>query len=89
MLILGRYVGESILIGDGIRIVVLACSRRGVRLGIEAPPDASILREEIVTAIAAENQRASNIGADARWLELLPAAGETTPAAETGPPGMD
>ena len=86
MLILGRHVGESILIGDGIRIVVLACSRRGVRLGIEAPLDASILREEIVVALAAENQRASSAGSDTRWLELLQGAGPQPPSAETGAP---
>ncbi len=87
MLILGRHVGESILIGDGIRIVVLACNRRGVRLGIEAPPDSPILREEIVVAIAAENQRASSAGTDARWLELLEgASARRPPAGETGPP---
>ena len=76
MLILGRYPGESILIGEGIRIVVLACNRRGVRLGIEAPPNVSIAREEIVAAIADENHRASEATIDARWLEVLPAAGE-------------
>lgn len=76
MLILGRYPGESILIGDGIRIVVLACNRRGVRLGIEAPANVSIAREEIVVAIADENHRASEATARARWLEVLPAAGE-------------
>jgi carbon storage regulator len=34
MLILGRKPGDSILIGDGIRVVVVACDRGGVRLGI-------------------------------------------------------
>ena len=48
MLILSRRVGDAILIGDGIRLVVLACDRRGVRLGIEAPPEVRVLREEIV-----------------------------------------
>lgn len=86
MLILGRHAGESILIGDGIRIVVLSCNRRGVRLGIEAPPDSPILREEIVVAIAAENRRASSAGTDTRWLELLEGTGQAPPAAETGPP---
>lgn len=59
MLILGRKEGDAILIGDGIRIVVLACDRRGVRLGIEAPSDVTILRAEIVHEIADENRRAS------------------------------
>jgi carbon storage regulator len=63
MLILGRKVGDTILIGDGIKVVVLASDRKGVRLGIEAPSDVTILRGEIVTDIAAENQRAGAAGA--------------------------
>lgn len=57
MLILGRRVGDSIIIEGGIRIVVLACDRKSVRLGIEAPPEVSILRGEIVTEIADENRQ--------------------------------
>ena len=72
MLILGRKAGDAILIGDGIRIVVLACDRKGVRLGIDAPSDVTILREEIVTDVAAENQRAGNAGAAGQdWLKVI------------------
>jgi carbon storage regulator len=77
MLILSRKAGESILIGDGIRLVVLACERGGVRLGIDAPTDVPILRGEIVSAIAAENQRAGAAGAGAaqEWVRLIGGAG--------------
>ena len=72
MLILGRKVGDTILIGDGIRVVVLACDRKGVRLGIEAPSDVTILRGEIVTDIADENQRAGAAGAGGQeWLKVI------------------
>ena len=74
MLILGRKVGDSILIGDGsIRVVVLACDRGGVRLGIEAPSDVTILRGEIVKDVAEENQRAGASGAEAaqEWLKVI------------------
>jgi carbon storage regulator len=47
MLILTRKIGEKILIGDGITVVVCQVSRGEVRLGIEAPADVRILREEI------------------------------------------
>jgi carbon storage regulator len=67
MLILGRRPGEAIVIEGGIRIVVLASDRRGVRLGIEAPSSVSIVREEIVAQIADENRRA-NAGAAAKAL---------------------
>jgi carbon storage regulator len=68
MLILSRRVGDAILVEGGIRIVIIACDRKGVRIGVEAPPDVSILREEIVTQIASENQRAN---ATAELRDLL------------------
>ncbi|MEX2584021.1 MAG: carbon storage regulator CsrA [Gemmatimonadota bacterium] len=71
MLILSRKPGDAIIIGDGIRVVVIESDRRGVKLGIEAPPEVSILREEIVQAITSENQRA-NASGGSDWLELLP-----------------
>ncbi len=60
MLILSRKPGDAIIIEGGIRIVVLACDRKSVRIGIEAPASVSILRSEIVAAIAEENQRAAD-----------------------------
>ncbi|NBW65117.1 carbon storage regulator, partial [bacterium] len=48
MLILSRSEGDVIHIGDGVRLVVLSCDRKGVRLGIDAPRDVRILRGEIV-----------------------------------------
>ena len=72
MLILGRKVGDTILIGDGIKIVVLACDRKSVRLGIEAPSDVTILRGEIVTDIEDENKRAGAAGAGGQeWLQVI------------------
>jgi len=71
MLILSRKPGDAIVIGDGIRVVVIESDRRGVRLGIDAPPEVSILREEIVEAITSENRRATAAPAAADWLKLL------------------
>ena len=74
MLILGRKPGDSILIGDGIRLVVLACDRGGVRLGIDAPSDVTILRGEIVNDIAEENRRAGAAGGSGDrqdWLQVI------------------
>lgn len=76
MLILSRRAGDAIVIEGGIRIVVLASDRRGVRLGIEAPTHVSIVREEIVTQIADENRRA-NVGLEAAAL----VGGVATPSA--------
>jgi len=72
MLILSRRPGDAILIDGGIRIVVLACDNRGVRLGIEAPASVGIVREEIVLQIADENRRA-NVAANAPdWIGEIP-----------------
>ena len=86
MLILGRREGDSILIDGGIKIVVVACDRHGVRIGIEAPSHVKILRGEIAQQVAQENQAAA-APADATWLSALgapvapPAAPPAAPAA--------
>ena len=56
MLILARKPGESIVIGNSIRITVIDSSSGSVRLGFEAPADMSIYREEIYREIAEANQ---------------------------------
>ncbi|MDB4917750.1 MAG: carbon storage regulator [Gemmatimonadetes bacterium] len=72
MLILSRSPGDAIIIDGGIRIVVVACDRKGVRLGIEAPASVTILRSEIVDAIAEENRRANENTAAAQFLSSVP-----------------
>jgi carbon storage regulator len=58
MLVLNRRAGEALQLGGGIRIVVLECDRGGVRIGIEAPRSVSVLREELVEAVATANRAA-------------------------------
>ena len=90
MLILGRRPGESILIDGGIRLVVISCDRRGVRLGIEAPSHVGIVRGEIVTQIADENRRAPVAAAGSEWLaELPPRLPVPEPRPERTAPGAD
>jgi carbon storage regulator len=48
MLVLGRKVGEAIHIGDQITIKVVAISGNRVRIGIDAPQDIQIVREELL-----------------------------------------
>lgn len=48
MLVLSRKVGEKILIGDNISVTVVRVAQGTVRIGIEAPDDLSIVREEIL-----------------------------------------
>lgn len=58
MLVLTRKPGEGILIGDDIRITVVEIKGGGIRIGIEAPPDKKIYRQEIYDRIRQENQEA-------------------------------
>ena len=47
MLVLSRKVGESILISESIRVTVVQAANGRIRLGIDAPPDVKVLREEL------------------------------------------
>ncbi|MFF2621690.1 carbon storage regulator CsrA [Oerskovia jenensis] len=58
MLVLGRKVGERILVGEDIVLTVVSAGRDGVRIGIEAPRDVRIHRAEIVDQVAEGNRAA-------------------------------
>lgn len=47
MLILTRRIGEKLLIGDETEVVVLDVNRNQVKVGIKAPSDITVLREEL------------------------------------------
>jgi carbon storage regulator len=59
MLILSRRPGESLTIGDEITITVVGVSGHQIRLGIVAPRDVRVLREEIYRAMQEENRAAA------------------------------
>ena len=65
MLILTRKFGENIRIGDKIKIIILDVKGGQVKLGIDAPPNIAVHREEIYERIREENRRASGISAKA------------------------
>lgn len=73
MLTLTRKVGEMIRIGDDIQIVVKEIRKNQVRIGIIAPPDVKIFREEVYMNIVAED--APEEGADAPASEDATDAG--------------
>lgn len=58
MLILTRKIDESIIVGDNIKITVIEIQGDSVRIGIDAPRELSIHREEIYQAIRQENRQA-------------------------------
>jgi carbon storage regulator len=59
MLVLTRKPGQSIMIGDGVEVQVLSVAGEKVRLGITAPRDVSIFRNEVYDRIESENARST------------------------------
>ncbi len=59
MLILTRRVSEEIMIGDDIKIKILGVKGNQVRIGVEAPKDVAVHREEIYQRVLAERNNAS------------------------------
>ena len=60
MLIFTRRRDEAIMIGDSIKVTVLRVGQDGVRVGIEAPLEIAVHRQEIYDQIRAENQAAAD-----------------------------
>ena len=76
MLVLTRKPGQSIMIGDGVEVQVLSVAGEKVRLGITAPRDVSIFRNEVYDRIESEQGRgggedAEDEGANAAVAEAL------------------
>lgn len=57
MLVLSRRLGETLIIGDDVKITVLGISGNQVRLGIAAPREVSVHREEVYLRIQEETQQ--------------------------------
>ncbi|TDQ36933.1 carbon storage regulator CsrA [Aureibacillus halotolerans] len=69
MLVLTRKLHEAIQIGDSIEIKIVAIDGDQIKLGISAPRDVEILRQEIYEHILEENTAAANV--PAHLLEAL------------------
>ena len=64
LLILTRKLGESIMIGDQVRVVLVDVKGRQARIGVEAPEEIRIYRAELYERIQEENSRAAQSGTD-------------------------
>ncbi|MDR1177583.1 MAG: carbon storage regulator CsrA [Spirochaetaceae bacterium] len=58
MLILSRKVNEKIMIGEDISVSILEIRGDQVRIGVEAPRQVKVFRQEVFDAIKAENEAA-------------------------------
>lgn len=59
MLVLSRKAGESLRIGDGVRLTIVSLSNQSVKIAVDAPSEIAIHREEIYEKIATANQEAA------------------------------
>ena len=73
MLVLSRQRDESIMIGDNVVVTIVDIRGDKVRLGIEAPSEIPVHRQEVYEAIQRENLRASQL--DPKEVRAVPRSG--------------
>jgi carbon storage regulator len=69
MLILTRRVGETVMIGNEVTVTVLGVKGNQVRIGVNAPKDVAVHREEIYERIKREQDHDGNVGTAAKMVD--------------------
>ncbi len=85
MLVLGRKVGQSIRIGDQVRLTVIEIGRGGVRLGIEAEGGIEVYREELFERIVTANREAAEHATQVDPADVLTQMSHDVAKVETSP----
>ena len=85
MLILTRRVGETLMIGDDVTVTVLGVKGNQVRIGINAPKDVSVHREEIYERIKNEQSGGGSTSASSTDAN---ASSSSSSDVESGPAGL-
>jgi len=57
MLVLSRRLGETLYLGDSIRITILNIQGKQVKIGLDVPPEMVVYREEVYKRVQEENKR--------------------------------
>lgn len=86
MLVLSRKVNQSIMVGDNVRVVVVAVDRDQVKLGIEAPREIAVHRSEIYEEIQRSNRSAAAAGTSAPQGPQTVARASLQPRKKTSKP---
>ena len=77
MLILTRKINQKLIINDNIEVVILESYKNSVKIGVKAPNDVQIFREEVYNEIKKSNKQAHNIDINAIG-EIKPIKSATT-----------
>lgn len=64
MLVVSRKVGERILIGDKVAVTIVKISGGAVRIGVEAPPEMAVMRQELADEIEEDGRAILEAPAD-------------------------
>ncbi len=77
MLVLARKIGEKIILNDNIEVIVLDTNQNTVKLGINAPKDVTVYREELYREIKQNNISSQNVTENSieQLAQLLNATG--------------
>lgn len=85
VLYLTRKIGETIVINENIEISVISVNGKVVKLGLNFPPDATVLRKEVLERIQMENRAAAKTAPDLTKLRLPEVPIAPPPVAKSEP----